>query len=134
MVKGTSWPSLHITTLLFTPVTGTSFGMKWHSSIMWTSSVCMALGLPLHPAKKAGPTTCMVTLGIKLFSVNQLACLPNDKMDSQLNLLQHWASYPWCTKRHLQSLIGHLQHAGKVVWPGCAYTLHDQSALTFLPK
>lgn len=51
------------------------------------SSVLAALGLPLHPSKKVGPTTCMVTLGIELDSVNQLARLPNDKLTSPLNLL-----------------------------------------------
>ena len=44
------------------------------------SSVCMALGLPLHHAKKVGPTSCMVTLGIELDSVNQLARLPQDEV------------------------------------------------------
>ena len=71
-----------------------------HLSI--ASSVCTALGLPLHPAKKVGPTTCMVTLG--------------NKPDSN-----HWALYRWCTKRQLQSLISHLQHTAKVVWHGRAF-------------
>ena len=82
------------------------------------SSVCMELGLPLHPAKKVGPTSCMVTLGIELDSVNQLARLPQEKLDSLLNLLHQWSSNRWCSKRQLQSLIGHLHHAAKVVWPG----------------
>jgi len=84
-------------------------------------SVCATLGLPLHPSKKVGPTTCMVTLGIELDSVNQLAHLPNEKLTSLLNLLHCWSSYRWCTKRHLQSLIGHLHHAAKVVWPDRAF-------------
>ena len=63
----------------------------------------------------------MVTLGIELDSVNQLARLPNDKLTSLLNLLHRWSSYRWCTKRQLQSLIGHLHHAAKVVWPGRAF-------------
>ena len=76
------------------------------------------LGLPLHPSKKVGPTTCM---GIELDSVNQLAHLPNDKLTSLLNLLHRWSSYCWRTKQQLQSLIGHLHHAAKVVWPGRAF-------------
>ena len=89
------------------------------NNLSTASSVCATLGLPLHPSKKVGPTTCMVTLGIELDSVNQLARLPNDKLTSVLNLLHHWSSYRWCTKR-LQSLIDHLHHAAKVVWPGRA--------------
>ena len=63
----------------------------------------------------------MVTLGIELDSVNQLARLPNDKLTSLLNLLHCWSTYRWSTKRQLQSLIGHLHHAAKVVWPGRAF-------------
>lgn len=91
------------------------------NNLSTASSVCATLGLPLHPSKKVGPTTCMVTLGIELDSVNQLARLPNDKLTSLLNLLHRWSSYRWCTKRQLQSLIGHLHHAAKVVWPGRAF-------------
>ena len=65
------------------------------------SSVCAGLGLPLHPSKKVGPTTCMVTLGIELDSENQLARLPEDKLTSLLELLHQWSSYSWCTKRKL---------------------------------
>lgn len=79
-------------------------------------SVCAVLGLPLHPSKRVGPTICMVTLGIKLDSVNQLACLSNEKLTSLLNLLHLWSSYGWCAKRQLQSLIAYLHHAAKVVW------------------
>ena len=60
-------------------------------------------------------------LGIELDSVNQLTRLPNDKLTSLLNLLHRWSTYRWCTKRQLQSLIGHLHHAAKVVWPGRAF-------------
>ena len=63
----------------------------------------------------------MTTLGIELDSINQLARLPTDKLTSLLDLLHQWSSYRWCTKRQLQSLIGHLHHAAKVVWPGRAF-------------
>ena len=107
------------------------------SNLSTASSVCITLGLPLHPSKKVGPTTCMVTLGIELDSVNHLARLPNDKLTSFLNLLHHWSSHHWCTKRQLQSLIGHLHHAAKVVWPGRAFIrrminlLHNFSIIPF---
>ena len=74
-----------------------------------------ALGLPLHPSKKVGHTTCMIPVSIKLDSVNQLAHLPTDKLTSLLDLLHQSFSYRWCTKQQLQPLIGHLHHAAKVV-------------------
>ena len=56
--------------------------------------------------------------------MNQLARLPQEKLDSLLNLLHQWSSNRWCTKRQLQSLIGHLHHAAKVVWPGRGFIRH----------
>ena len=43
-------------------------------------SVCHRLGLPLHANKCVGPATSMAILGIELDSVNQVACLPEDKL------------------------------------------------------
>ena len=33
-------------------------------------------------------------------------------------LIQSWWTRWWCNRRQLESLIGHLYHAAKVVWPG----------------
>ncbi|XP_068725749.1 uncharacterized protein [Montipora capricornis] len=81
-------------------------------------AVCRSLGLPLHPDKCIGPSTRLVVLGIELDSVAQVACLPSDKLLALQVLLQSWRNRRWCTRRELESLIGHLHHAAKVVWPG----------------
>ena len=81
-------------------------------------AVCRSLGLPLHPDKCIGPSTRLVVLGIELDSVAQVACLPSDKLLALQALLQSWRNRRWCTRRELESLIGHLHHAAKVVWPG----------------
>ena len=99
------------------------------------SSVCAALGLPLHPSKKVGPTTCMVTLGIELDSVNQLARLPNDKLTSLLNLLHRWSTYRWCTKRQLQcTQSGRLHPNGSPCpaseWTLCLFATHLSGSLS----
>lgn len=80
--------------------------------------LCTHLGLPLHPAKCLGPSTVMVVLGIELDSANQTARLPYDKFIELQNLIISWRSKSWCFLKELQSLVGHLQHAAKVVWPG----------------
>ena len=80
--------------------------------------VCKHLGLPLHPNKCVGPLTRMVVLGIELDSANQIARLPDDKLQALRQLLQSWNSRRWCNRNQLESLIGHLHHAAKVVWPG----------------
>ena len=60
-------------------------------------------------------------LGIELDSVNQVARLPEDKMLALRELIHSWMPQRWCRKQELESLIGHLHHAGKVVWPGRAF-------------
>lgn len=79
---------------------------------------CAQLGLPLHPNKCQGPATTLVVLGIELDSVNQIARLPQEKMSNLRSLLNSWLKRRWCRRNELESIIGHFQHAAKVVWPG----------------
>ena len=81
-------------------------------------AVCERLGLPLHPGKCVGPATVLVVLGIELDSVSQIARLPADKLSALKELISSWLPRRWCNRRELESLIGHLHHAAKVVWPG----------------
>lgn len=81
-------------------------------------SVCRSLGLPLHPNKCVGPSTRLVVLGIQLDSIEQTARLPAEKLEALRDLICSWRPQRWCTRRQLESLIGHLHHAAKVVWPG----------------
>ena len=53
-------------------------------------SVCHRLGLPLHANKCVGPATSMAILGIELDSVNQVACLPEDKLLALRELIHSW--------------------------------------------
>lgn len=81
-------------------------------------AVFSRLGLPLNAAKCEGPTTLLVFLGIELDSSKQIARLPPQKFDRILALLKSWARKKSCNKQELESLIGHLYHACKVVKPG----------------
>ena len=82
---------------------------------------CHRLGLPLHANKCVGPATSMTILGIELDSVNQVPRLPEDKLLPLRELIHSWMPRRWWRKRELGSLIGHLHHAAKVVWPGTAF-------------
>ena len=75
-------------------------------------------------------------LGIEIDTASQTARLPEDKFSAIWQLLIQWRQKKWCKKRELQSLIGHLHHACKVVWPGrtflrrmidllCCFRKHD---------
>jgi len=57
-------------------------------------------------------------LGIQLDSVSQSAALPAEKLVAIKVLVAAWRLKRWCNKRELESLVGHLHHAAKVVWPG----------------
>ncbi|CAB4028379.1 Hypothetical predicted protein, partial [Paramuricea clavata] len=81
-------------------------------------TVFARLGLPLHLQKCEGSSTVLVFLGVELYSVQQLARLPRDKVDRILRLLQSWSRKKTCTRRDLESLIGSLHHACRVVVPG----------------
>ena len=83
-----------------------------------TSEVFQRLGVPLNADKCEGPSTVLVFLGIELDSVNQTARLPRYKLDRLLALLQSWRPKRSCTRRELESLIGSLHHACRVVQPG----------------
>ena len=80
--------------------------------------VCDRLGLPLHPGKCMGPTPVLAVLGIELDSLAQVARLPDEKLQALKELIHSWLPRKWCFRRELKSLIGHLHHAAKVVWPG----------------
>ena len=50
--------------------------------------VCRSLGLPLHPSKCIGPSTCLLVLGIELNSLDQAARLLAEKLMALQELIQ----------------------------------------------
>ena len=65
----------------------------------------------------------LTILGIELDSVNQVARLPAEKLEALRELIALWLTRTWCNRQELESLIGHLHHAVKVVWPGQFFLL-----------
>jgi len=84
-------------------------------------AVCKSLGLPLNAKKCEGPATTLVVLGIELDSVMQIARLPMEKLAALRQLIREWTTRRCCNRQQLESLIGHLHHAAKVVWPGRSF-------------
>ena len=81
-------------------------------------SACKELGIPVAAHKCTGPTTCLVFLGILIDTVKMEISLPKEKLERLKRILGDWRTKKTCTQRELESLIGHLQHAAKVVRPG----------------
>ena len=75
------------------------------------------LGVPISEGndKLVGPTTCLTVLGIELDSIAGELRLPQDKLIALRELLDDWSSEKRISKRELQSLVGHLSFAAKVV-------------------
>ena len=86
---------------------------------IWTGPLTVFPSLALHPDKLQGPSTCLTILGIELDSLTLQARLPQDKLDRITALLEDWKH--WCRRKDLESLIGHLQHACKVVPQGRSF-------------
>jgi len=81
-------------------------------------TVCNALGIPLALEKVAGPATSLEFLGIMLDTDSMEARLPAEKLARTQQAVAEWLGKKNATKREILSLVGHLQHAAKVVRPG----------------
>ena len=81
-------------------------------------ALCEELQVPISPEKLEGPSTTITFLGILLDTNRQEARLPPTKLQELQVKLNEWSSRSYCTKQQLQSLIGSLSFAAKVVRPG----------------
>ena len=80
--------------------------------------ICGELGVPIAAL---GPATFLVFLGIEIDTVVGELHLPNDKLARLQSLLAAWGDKKCCTRRELESLVGLLNHACKVVRAGHSF-------------
>lgn len=81
-------------------------------------AVARTLGVPLADEKVEGPSTSLSFLGIELDTILLMARLPQEKVAALQDLLRSWSSKRVCLRHDLESLLDHLHHAAKVVYPG----------------
>ena len=96
--------------------------------------VCRYLGIPLALEKEEGPTTMLDFLGITLDTVKMEARLPDDKLSRIRNDIRAWLGRKTATKREILSLVGLLQHAGKVVRAGRTFNARMYSTAARVPE
>ncbi|XP_053547443.1 uncharacterized protein LOC128639207 isoform X2 [Bombina bombina] len=72
-------------------------------------------GVPLAEDKTEGPCTCLTFLGIEIDSVAQECRLPVDKVRKMLTEVRRLAAAQFCTLKELQSVLGLLNFAGRVI-------------------
>ena len=82
---------------------------------------CAELGVPLAMDKLEGPVPCLTFLGIDIDMVAGILRLPRDKYDCMRAALKQWSTQKVCQRKELESLIGTLQHACKVIRPGRSF-------------
>ena len=87
------------------------------------------LDVPIAPGKTYAPNQVLEFLGISLDSVRMIAYLPPVKLGQARSLLENWQKRSSCKLKELQSLIGVLQFACRVIAPGRTF-LRRMIALT----
>ena len=88
---------------------------------MILKQVCTELGVPLAPEKQEGSSTTIVFLGIVIDTVKQELRLPEEKLKRLQASLKEWEKRKSCTRKELESFIGVLQHACRVIKPGRSF-------------
>ena len=82
---------------------------------------CVELGIPLAEHKTEGPATRITFLGIMIDTTAGQLSLPPEKLARVQSLLADWGDRKSCSKKELESLIGTLNHACKVIRPGRSF-------------
>ena len=77
---------------------------------------CAELGVPVATEKTVGPTTCLTFLGIEVHTDILELYLPQEKLQRVIKqMVQEWMGCKAARRRELESLLGLLQYAAKVV-------------------
>ena len=84
-------------------------------------NVAASLGVPLAEDKSVGPTSALTFLGIRIDTEAATLSLPKEKLDRLQLTLDRWTFKKSCRRRDLESLIGLLHHAAKVIPPGRSF-------------
>ncbi len=96
--------------------------------------VCADLGVPLAPEKQEGPSPILTFLGIIIDTLKGELRLPAEKLQRLLVTLDEWLPRHACTRKQLESLIGTLHHACKVIRPGRSFLRRAIALLSIASK
>ena len=102
-------------------VVGAPHSSQCADSLRTLTLTCQELGVPLATEKCEGPTSCLTFLGIELDTIAWSMRLPADKLSRIKATLFEWGDKKVCCRRELESLVGLLHHACKVVKPGRSF-------------
>lgn len=80
--------------------------------------VLQHLGVPVAVHKTEGPATLVVFLGILIDTIAFELRLPPEKLERLRALIESWYGKKACTRKELESFLGHLSHAASIIRPG----------------
>ena len=86
---------------------------------------CSELGIPIAQDKTEDTTTCLTFLGIEVDTQAMELRLPAQRLVRVCQTVSEWLGRKAARRRELESLVGTLQHATKVVRPGRICTKTD---------
>ena len=89
------------------------------------------LGVPVATHKTEGPATCISFLCILIDTDRMELRFPTDNVECLRSLLGEWCRRTSCTRKDLESFLGHLSHAASVIHPGRTFLRH---LFSLLPK
>ena len=75
------------------------------------------LGLTISQKKLVPPSTSVVCLGVQIDTEKGSISIPQAKLRQICDTVKEWENKKYCTKRQLQSLLGHLLYIHKCVKP-----------------
>ena len=89
-----------------------------HESLSAALQLLDRLGIPVASHKTEGPCTSLTFLGIVVDTGAFELRLPDEKLTRLQASLLSWTRKRTCTRKELESLVGHLSHAATVVAQG----------------
>lgn len=99
-------------------VIGAAKSLECYENLSSLKRICIEIGVLLAEEKQDGPTSVITFLGIIIDTNRRELRLPAEKLRRLIDEVQLWLKKRSCTHRELESLIGVMQHACKVIVPG----------------
>ena len=118
--RGTTWVTHYLNDFAMMGPPGSEI---CHHNLHTMQSVCRELGVPLAEDKVEDPTTYLIFWGIEVDTQAGVLCLPAHSLSCMRKALSLWSARRTYIyhRRELESLLGTLQNACRLVKPGRAF-------------
>ena len=117
-------------------IVGRSGSKECERNMATALQVCNEVEAPIAPRKVEGPTTCLEILSIEIDTSKMVLRLPTRKIEAIIlsRLIDVWSERRSGKKVEVQSLVGHLCHACRVVKPGRRFLRSMFTAISHAKK